>query len=165
MCLITFACKTDKKENILITEKLPTDKSEYQKKIVGQLSGKFTVGNNTLIKSRWTKDERKISKKYLSELVATLDINPVEHKYISPNLNPAIDLILEPFRGINIYGILPSTNKSTEYVVLGGHYDSGKKNAPGAIDNATGIALIYSVAKELSKLSFRNKNIIIVFFD
>ena len=108
-----------------------------------------------------------MTKDYLLELVATLGIKPMEHKYTSPNLNPAIDLILNPFKGTNIYGILPSTSKSenSEYIVLGGHYDSGKRNAPGAIDNATGLALIFSVAKELSKLNFRNKNIIIVFFD
>lgn len=165
LSLILFACKTDKEKIVLLAEKLPIDKIEYQKKIVGQLSGKFTLANNTFIKSRWSKDERETTKNYLLELISTLDINPIEHKYISPNLNPAIDLILDPFRGTNIYGILPSTNKSTEYIVLGGHYDSGKRNAPGAIDNATGIALIYSVAKELSKSEFRNKNIIIVFFD
>ena len=150
---------------VLITESLPSTKAEYQKTIVGQLSGKNTLGNNTVIKSRWTKEEREITKKYLKELIVTLGIEPKEHSYISPNLNPAIDLILQPFRGTNIYGILPSTNKSAQYVILGGHYDSGKRNAPGAIDNATGIALIYSVAKELSNLSFRNKNIVIVFFD
>lgn len=160
-----IACKTEKNKNVLITEKLPDEKAKYQKKIVGQLSGKFSLANNTIIKSRWDKDEREVTKEYLLELVTTLAINPVEHKYVSPNLNPAIDLILGPFKGTNVYGILPSTNESAEFVILGAHYDSGKRNASGAIDNATGIALIYSVAKELSKLEFRNKNILIVFFD
>ena len=165
LCLTVFACQDNMNDVVLITESLPSTKAEYQKTIVGQLSGKNTLGNNTVIKSRWTKEEREITKKYLKELIVTLGIEPKEHSYISPNLNPAIDLILQPFRGTNIYGVLPSTNKSEQYVILGGHYDSGKRNAPGAIDNATGIALIYSVAKELSKLSFRNKNIVIVFFD
>lgn len=164
-CLPVIACQYEKNDSILITENLPTHKANYQKKIVGQLSGKYRLGNNAIIKSRWAKAERDLAKEYLKELIATLGIQPAEHRYTSPNLNPAIDLILGPFRGTNIYGILSSTNKSSEYVVLGAHYDSGKRNAPGAIDNATGIALIYSVAKELSKLQNRNKNIIIVFFD
>ena len=165
LSLIIIACTTEKKDSVLLSEKLPASKIEYQKQIVGQLSGKYTLSNNTVIKSRWTKKERDITKDYLLELVATLGVEPIEHKYTSPNLNPAIDLILNPFKGINIYGILPSTSKSSEYIVLGGHYDSGKRNAPGAIDNATGLALIFSVVKELLKLNVRNKNIIIVFFD
>ncbi|MCT8338576.1 M20/M25/M40 family metallo-hydrolase [Flavobacteriaceae bacterium TK19130] len=165
LSLIVSACQSEREEILLITEELPSDKIEYQKKIVGQLSGEFTLGTTTLLKSRWEKDERKIAKEYLLELVATLGIDSKVQHYTAPNLNPAIDLILEPFRGTNVYGILPSTNNSEEYVVLGGHYDTGKRNAPGAIDNATGIALIYSVAKELSKLEVRNRNIVVVFFD
>ncbi|MAP54510.1 M28 family peptidase [Altibacter sp.] len=163
-CLILIACQ-DQENIVLIHESLPNSKAEYQKTIVGQLSGKQTFGNNTLIKSRWSKDEREITQRYLKELIATLSIEAKEHHYRAPNLNPAIDLILDPFSGTNVYGILPATNGSSEYVVLGGHYDSGKRNAPGAIDNATGIALIYSVVKELSKVQTRNKNILIVFFD
>lgn len=159
------ACQTKTDDDILITESFSNNKAEYQKTIVGQLSGKYALGNNTIIKSRWTKKEREITKKYLKELITSLGIEAIEHDYTSPNLNPAIDLILDPFKGTNIYGILPSNNNSSEYIVLGGHYDSGKRNAPGAIDNATGIALIYSVVKELSKYQKRNKNIVIVFFD
>ena len=164
-CLTTIACQDVVNDGVLITESLPYDKAEYQKTIVGQLSGKYTLGNNTTIKSRWAKNEREVAKKYLKELINTLGIEAKEHNYTSPNPNPAIDLILDPFKGTNIYGKLPSTNNSSEYIILGGHYDSGKRNAPGAIDNATGIALIYSVVKELSKSNTRNKNIILVFFD
>lgn len=164
-CLTITACQNETNDHVLITESLPNSKAEYQQTIVGQLSGKYALGNNTIIKSRWAKSEREITKKYLRELITSLDIQPIENSYASPNLNPAIDLILDPFKGTNIYGILPSTNNSSEYIVLGAHYDSGKRNAPGAIDNATGIALIYSVVKELSKLQNRNKNTIIVFFD
>jgi len=152
-------------DGILITEDLPKTKTEYQKVIVGQLSGKDTLGNNTVINSRWAKKDREISKRYLKELITTLGIEAKEHNYKSPNLNPAVDLLLNPFKGTNVYGVLPSTANSKEYIILGAHYDSGKKNAPGAIDNATGIALIYSVIKELLKHQKRNKNIIIVFFD
>lgn len=164
-CLTLIACGKEKNDGVLITDGLPVNKVEYQKAIVGQLSGQYPLGNNTVMKSRWAKDERTIAKKYLKELIATLGIAPMEHHYTSPNLNPAIDLILAPFKGTNVYGILHSTNNSSEYIVLGGHYDTGKRNAPGAIDNATGIALIFGVAKEIAKLENRNKNIIIVFFD
>ena len=164
--LITItSCQKGINDEVLITQSLSNVKAEYQKTIVGHLSGNDTLGGNTVIKSRWSKEERAITKRYLKELINTLDLEVKEQNYTSPNLNPAIDLILDPFKGTNVYGILPSTNHSSEYIILGGHYDSGKRNAPGAIDNATGIALIYSVVKELSKLQSRNKNIVIVFFD
>ena len=82
-----------------------------------------------------------------------------------PNLNPGIDLILEPYDGENVYAVLPATRESTECVVLGAHYDTGKKNVPGAIDNATGMTLIYTVVKQLMELPERNINVILVFFD
>ncbi len=159
------ACQKEARDDVLIVENLPNNLADYQRTIVGQLSGNDTLGGNTLIKSRWSGEEREITKRYLKELIGTLGLKAKEHKYTLPNLNPAIDLILSPFKGSNVYGILPSTNGSDEYIVLGGHYDSGKRNAPGAIDNATGIALICAVVRELSKLENRNKNILLVFFD
>lgn len=160
-----ISCQNKTNVDVLMTENLPNDKAAYQKVIVGQLSGEYALSNGTLMKSRWSETERSMAKHYLKELISTLNIEPQEHSYTSPNLNPAIDLILDPFKGTNVYGILPATNQSSDYIVLGGHYDSGKRNAPGAIDNATGIALIYSVAKELLNLEERKKNIVIVFFD
>ena len=165
LSLIIIGCQNKTNDDALIAKGLPDQKAEYQRTIVGQLSGNDSLGNNVIIKSRWSKEERILTKRYLKELISTLNIEAKEQNYTSPNLNPAIDLILDPFKGTNVYGILSSTNNSNEYIVLGGHYDSGKRNAPGAVDNATGIALIYSVAKELAKLQSRNKNIVIVFFD
>jgi hypothetical protein len=159
-----FSCENRDSSAALIKD-LPTNKSEYQKRIVGDLSGKYPLADQSIIKSRWSEIERSQTRDYLFQLIATLDIEPRVHKYTFPNLNPAIDLLLDPFEGTNVYGILSATSKSDSYVVLGAHYDSGKRNAPGAIDNATGIALIYSVIKELTKIPARDKNIVIVFFD
>ncbi|TMM51526.1 Zn-dependent exopeptidase M28 [Maribacter algarum] len=165
LCLLPIACQEQTVEGPLLTESLPKDKADYQRQIIGHLSGKDTIGNGTILKSRWAKAEREISKRYLMELINTLGIKALEHNYTTPNQYAAIDLILNPFKGTNVYGIIPSNTNSREYVVLGAHYDSGKENAPGAIDNATGIALVYSVVKELLKNQKRNKNIIMVFFD
>lgn len=143
----------------------PDDKSVYQKYIVGQLAGAAELANETFLHARWSEAQRQQSAVYLKDLIRTLNLEPQEQAYTAPNLNPAIDLILDPFKGTNIYGILPASKETNEYVVLGAHYDSGKRNAPGAIDNATGVALIYSVVKELSKTENRTKNIVIVFFD
>ncbi|MEQ8413571.1 MAG: M20/M25/M40 family metallo-hydrolase [Imperialibacter sp.] len=165
LVLSLSSCHYREESDALIVEGLPESKAEYQRTIVGHLSGKYELANKTLIKSRWSVEERAVARLYLKELIATLNIGPRENHYSSPNLNPAIDLLLKPFNGTNIYGILPATRSSEEYVILGAHYDTGKRNAPGAIDNATGIALIYSVVKELAKSEVRDRNLIVVFFD
>ncbi|UII29887.1 M20/M25/M40 family metallo-hydrolase [Fulvivirga ulvae] len=163
--LMLCSCHGDDSSRILIADDLPKAKPEYQRIIVGHLSGKYELANETRIRSRWSEDERTLAASYLKQLLEQLNITPQEHSYTAPNLNPAIDFILDPFKGTNIYGILPATGESNEYIVLGAHYDTGKRNAPGAIDNATGIALIYSVVNELSKVQTRNKHVVIVFFD
>lgn len=148
-----------------ISIQLPDQKSDYQKQIIGQLSGEYILEDGSKLGSRWSAQERGAARPYLKALLKQAGIEPLEHSYQAANLNPAIDMILGPFSGTNIYGVLPATNGSSEYVVLGAHYDTGKRNAPGADDNATGIALIYSIAKELSKIKNRTKNLLIVFFD
>ena len=74
-------------------------------------------------------------------------------------------MILEPFRGTNVYAELPATVNSSAYVVLGAHYDTGARGVPGAIDNATGMALIARVMQQASALPVRNVHLIVVFLD
>lgn len=140
-----------------LTLALPNDKAAYQKKIVGQLSGEYPVANGTFLQSRWSAEERATARPYLKALLRNAGIEPLEQAYQSANLNAAIDLIMGPFSGTNIYGILPATNGSSEYVILGAHYDTGKRKAPGADDNATGLALIYSVTKSSLKLEIERR--------
>lgn len=135
-----------------------------QKKIIADLSGHSALNDGTLIQSRSTKKEREATVGYLAELIKTLDLAPQIQKYKYPNVNPIVDILFDPFKGANVYSVLPSTNGSDEYIVLGGHFDS-ERNCPGAIDNATGIAIGYGVVKKLSELKFRSKNVILVYFD
>ncbi len=163
--MVAMSCQNNNIPPKLILNDFSDDKAAYQKRIVGQLSGEFELAANITIDSRWSPKERDLTKRYLLELISTLGIQPEEHHYQAANLNPAIDMILNPFQGTNVWGVLPATVETKDYIILGAHYDSGKRNAPGAIDNATGIALIYSVIKELSKSAVRKKNTVIVFFD
>ena len=66
--------------------------------------------------------------------------------------------------GENVFTVIRATNNSSEYVVLGAHFDS-VKGSPGANDNASGTALVFAVAEELVKLKHRSRNVIVVFFD
>ena len=49
-------------------------------------------------------------------------------------------------------------------MVLGAHYDS-KLTCPGAIDNATGVALALGVMQQVRLLTDRHKHVLLVLFD
>ncbi len=57
----------------------------------------------------------------------------------------------------NIIATLPGTEFPDEYVVLGGHYDSRSWSgtAPGADDNASGVASVLEIARLLSQHEFK----------
>lgn len=159
-----LSCHSNLDDEILISE-LKIDDLELQQHIIAQLSGHKPLDNGMVINARWSKKERHITRDYLKQLVSTLDIEPLVQTYVMPNINPAVDFVFEPFRGTNIYGILPATKKANDYIILGAHYDTGRKGAPGAIDNATGMTLIFTIVKQMKALEYRNKNIVLVFFD
>lgn len=165
LLLSVSACRHQSQAAGLLKDAIPADLMACQKRIVGDLAGANPLGNGEFLASRWSPEERSAARAYLKELIGTLGVEAREQTYTSPNLNPAIDLILEPFRGTNIYGVLPARGASDSYIVLGAHYDSGKRNAPGAIDNATGIALIYGVVRKLARQPIRDRNVVLVFFD
>lgn len=140
------------------------DLMTMQKKIIAELSGERSLDENKVLLSRSHKEQRNLARSYLSNLIDQLDLKPLQHEYTQPNISPIIDLLFEPFRGANVYTKLSSTNHSEEYIVLGAHFDT-ELDCPGAIDNATGVTLIYTVLKQLTQLHTRNKSVIVVFFD
>lgn len=160
-----LGCGTADKYELNLKAQLPANKPDYQKTIVGSLSGHQPLSDGTRIIDRWTKEGRQYTRAYLKAVLENEGIETKFESYESANLNAAIDLLIDPFQGVNVYGILPATSNSNDYIILGGHYDSGKRGAPGADDNATGIALIMSVLREVKQLKMRDKNLVVVFFD
>ncbi|MFK7782085.1 M28 family metallopeptidase [Psychroserpens sp.] len=140
------------------------DLSLEQKEIISVLSGNSKSPIGKTITNRSSIENRQLTREYLSYLIENLNLEAQIQNYKMPNVNPLIDLLFNPFVGANVYTILPSTEKSDNYIILGAHFDT-ERHCPGAIDNATGMTIIYSVLKELKTLNFRNKNIIVVFFD
>lgn len=135
-----------------------------QKEIIEILSGATTAPNGQIIKNRSSSTNKKLARIYLEELIREAGVEPEIQTYAMPNVNPFIDLFFNPFQGDNIFATLPSTSQSEEYIILGAHYDT-ELDCPGAIDNATGVALIFEVFSTLSHESIRNKNVTVVFFD
>ncbi|WP_424963071.1 M28 family metallopeptidase [Ekhidna sp.] len=135
-----------------------------QQLFIGMLSGKYQTPGGEYILARGSAEEREMAKELLVNQIADIGLEPKVHSYRMPNLNPLIDILFYPFKGANVYTVLPSTTESDEYVVLGAHYDS-EVECPGAIDNATGSALVFSVVKHLRSMEYRSKNVLLVFFD
>ena len=145
---------------------VPTDigvaLNRQQMEIVSALSGASKIEGNETLKRRWTKKEKTLTRNYLSSKLRDIGLTSQEQKYKvnlahkKPSLNP--------FEGKNLFAILPATEPSEEYIIIGAHYDSVEES-PGAMDNATGCALAYGVTQLMTDLENRKKNLVIVFFD
>ncbi len=149
---------------LILFGQLKSDVIREQQSFIGMMSGEFPTASGDYISSRGTEVEREMAGDFLSGQIRSINLEPKMHSYRMPNLNPLIDLLFSPFKGSNVYTMLPATVQSDEYVILGAHYDS-EIDCPGAIDNATGSALIFSVVKYLRSVENRSKNVLLVFFD
>lgn len=128
------------------------DEKVQQTEIVSILTGNHTIENGDTIKGRSAETEKVKVRTYLKKLIDLLSLQPLEHKYVAGN------------GGTNIYATLPATTNSTEYIIVGAHYDA-VPGSPGANDNATGVAMIFGLIKNLKKAPIRNKHVMFVFFD
>ncbi|MFL1895376.1 M28 family peptidase [Aquimarina sp. 2-A2] len=135
-----------------------SDMINVQKDIVGKLTGHLPIKGKKKIESRSKTSERKIVADYLEDLLKEIDLKPKKNSY---NVQ---DKKGKQYSGTNVYAVIPSTTPSEEYVVLASHYDTAE-DSPGAIHNATGLALTHYVASQLVKLPTRSKNFIIAYFD
>ncbi|MHB1651248.1 MAG: M28 family metallopeptidase [Desulfitobacteriaceae bacterium] len=67
-------------------------------------------------------------------------------------LNPPLQMAeqkIELVNSQNIIAELPGTKADT--IILGAHYDSADVNAPGAVDNASGVGVLLELARVLAK--------------
>lgn len=88
---------------------------------------------------------------------------------------PKMQVIQEPFNYIignlsNIIGILPGTVNREKWVIIGAHFDSiargSQTAAPGAEDNASGVASVLELANAISSgLSTISCTVIFALFD
>lgn len=130
------------------------DEKVQQREIIAKLAGKDSIESGYYLKSRADETDKIKVRTYLKGLVDLLSLKPLEHTYASGNGET----------GTNIYSVLPATVNSTEYIIVGAHYDS-VFGSPGANDNATGVAMIFGLIKNLKTVPVRNKNIMFVLFD
>ena len=129
-----------------------------EREIVGKLTGHIPIKGKKTVESRYTDSERKLVANYLFDLLDEHGLKPQKNDY---NVK---DKKGNTYQGSNIYAEIPATNGSDEYVFITAHYDTAK-DSPGAVHNATGVAIAFYVAKKMAELPERNKNFIVVFFD
>ena len=155
--LLQIACSYAKAQTM-------TEIQSVQRSLVAKMTGQSVPENSRILTDRSRFIHRRASVGLLTEALREIALKPEHHKYAYPNNNFFIDLLFDPYRGTNVYTIIPSTVPSDEYVILGAHYDS-EPGSPGADDNASGVALVYMIGKMLSELEHRDINFMLVFFD
>ena len=136
--------------------------TSVQQDLIAQLAGDASSTDAPRIRS--SPEERAEAASFLGSALADLGLSPMRHAYRLPNVNGLVDLLLKPYEGTNVYAVIPATTPSTQVVVVGAHYDS-EPGSPGAGDNASGVALVYALARELSRSETRSVNTLVVFFD
>lgn len=125
------------------------DIEALQTSVVSKLSGQSEVLPRLWITDRYLLRNRQNTLDYLVSVLKDLDYEPKRHDYAT---------------GTNLYAVLDSTDQSSSWVIVGAHYDS-VEDAPGANDNATGVAAVVALAAELKNITPRRLNVIFAFFD
>ncbi len=139
-------------------ERLEAEIINIQRNIVSKLTGHEPIKGKKVLKSRSSNAERKAAADFLFNSLKEIGLNAEKQSYNVTNKSK------KEFNGTNVFAEIPATNGSDEYVVICAHYDT-VENSPGAVHNATGVAIAFFVAKKIAELEERNRNFIIVFFD
>ncbi|WP_025740411.1 M28 family metallopeptidase [Aquimarina pacifica] len=139
-------------------ERLEAEIINIQRGIVSKLTGHEPIKGKKILTSRASNGERKAAADFLFNSLKEAGLKAERQTYNVTNKSK------QEFNGANIFAEIPSTNGSDEYVVICAHYDT-VENSPGAVHNATGVAIAFFVAKKIAQLEERNRNFIIVFFD
>lgn len=113
---------------------------------------------------RSTREQRRKSVAFLSMEMEARGLEVQLHRYAHTNIHPALDLLLPPMRGVNVFTKIDATIDTNQYVIVGAHYDT-ERNSPGADDNASGVSAVLSIATRISNLEQRYVNYIFVLFD
>lgn len=122
--------------------------------VVAVLSGERPIDATGRLTNRSTAEMKRRARVYLMSILTAAGLTPREHMF-SSSAGP----------GVNVYVELPATVATPEdAVIFGAHYDT-VPGVPGAIDNATGTAMVYAVARTLNTMASRRRPAVMAFFD
>ena len=126
----------------------PAWQLEHLEDVVAALSGESPI-DGVMLSDRATAERRALVATWLIEQYGVLGIAAESHDYGS---------------GTNVVATVPATMPSQGVLVLGAHYDS-VAGAPGANDNATGVAVVTAAARYLDTVPCRTHDVLLVAFD
>lgn len=96
--------------------------------------------------------------------------NQSQGRFIAQTLEFDLTHASVPTRQQNILGLLQGTSPGAGFIIIGAHYDSINTDfadavgfAPGANDNATGVAGLIEIARVLSQRQYRSTIIFVAF--
>ena len=135
-----------------------------QKQLISKMTGNESWSDSETLKERSSATDRKTAAEILTHALTEISLDPERHKYMHPNVNALVDLLFAPYKGTNVYAVIPATVPNDEFVIIGAHYDS-EPGSPGADDNATGVAMVYALAYQINQMEERARNFMVVFFD
>ena len=134
-----------------------------QDEIIKVLTGMNPYEGYEYLDNRSTPDGRETTSEILQKYLKDLGLEPQLHGYRAAHPMVFPDLFFAPAKGTNVYAVL-EVDPVYEYVVIGAHYDA-EPGSPGAGDNASGVALVMSLAKILNGYDKLQFNYIFVLFD
>ena len=129
----------------------PVSDTDLQKDAIAKLSGAREIRAGVTLANRATVENRLEARTYLLALLSSFGLEGKRQPYGTAG-------------GENIYAVLSSGRPSADIIVLGAHYDSVLR-APGANDNASGTAAVLAIARAMTAVKGRTRDLMIVFFD
>jgi hypothetical protein len=122
----------------------------YQREIVGKLSGERPIAEGITLARRYTAAQRETTRSYLRDELRVMGFEADYHVYST---------------GSNVRAVIAATGgSSAPPIVIGAHYD-GVAAGPAAADDGTGVALVLSVARYLGALPRRDHPVEVLLFD
>ena len=123
---------------------------DYQREIVGRLSGERAITPGVTLTSRSSVAQRTTTRVYLRDELIARGLSAGFHDYAT---------------GQNVVARLAATTGAmSARIVVGAHYDSVTAG-PGAADDATGVAIVLVAARYLLALPHRDHPVDFVLFD
>ena len=125
----------------------------YQRRIVGALSGQDDIAPGIKLAHRASIGERNAARTFLLDEFTALGLTPQRHDYTNGG-----------YVGANVIAKLDATGGTGGTIIVGAHFDSVPAG-PGAGDNATGVAIVLAVARYLRDVEDRQHPVIFALFD
>jgi Zn-dependent M28 family amino/carboxypeptidase len=128
---------------------LEPDAAPAPREIVARLTGAEEIAPGVRLADRAIPARRDHARTYIASVFESIGLAPLLHTYGT---------------GANVYAELPSTTGAREMIVVGAHFDTVNRS-PGANDNASGVAMVLTLAQRLAAERVRTKKVVFVLFD